>query len=447
MKKKIFKQAYVSIEVVIVAAVILTAGLCGLLAFIKNAKNNNNGMLNAIDDIYTELELPIGGTGGGVGDIGGSGNTGDIGGSGDLGNLGGSDKEDETVTPEENEKQPLPVTFGDAYAIYTDSDKTLRFIRSETAPVVGEIYEELEITDVYSGIETSRYDYSLNTNSGDVPWHGTYRNSIENVIVVDYIRPIDTTGWFSLKYCSNFDVANLDLSNGPDMSYTFADAGYNASSTLFSLDLSKWDTSKVKDMSCMFWYAGRKAQTFELIGVEDWDISNANNIESMFAYSGYNATTWSFDLSKWDTSSVIDEWVIGMEWVFGYAGYNSTNFSLNVTNWDVSRVSDTGWMFYNTGCKATSFKIEGLETWTVSNVSTMSNMFDSAGKYATTWSIGNISNWDVSKVSNMYKMFYNAGLNADYTLDISAWADKVSKVSENSGFEFGVESKIISPWD
>ena len=88
MKRNLLKKAYVSIEVIIVAAVIITAGLSGVLAFVKNGKNNNKTMLNAIDDVYTELEMPLGGG------TGGSGN------GGDLGDLGGIENEEALIHDE-----------------------------------------------------------------------------------------------------------------------------------------------------------------------------------------------------------------------------------------------------------------------------------------------------------------------------------------------------------
>ena len=331
---------------------------------------------------------------------------------------------------------------GDAYAIYTDADKTLRFIRSETALSVGDNYEGKEIAAVYKDFENNEYYYDRYDLSGSAPWIADkqYRNEIQNVIFIDYVRPIDTSGWFSLRYCSNFDVAKLDLSNATDASNTFTDAGYNA--TMFSLDLSSWDMSNVTNASEMFSYAGHRSTKF-LLNLTGWDVSNMIDMRELFESAAFDATTFEIKgLENWDVSSVED-----MDGMFAYAGYNATSFEFDFSKWVTSNVKTTCAMFYVAGHNTTTFEIKGLENWDVSSVEDMDGMFGYAGYNATTWSIGDISNWDVSKVTNMYGMFREAGKDAKYTLDLSAWKTKVGNVTSHAYFDTGVENKIISPWD
>ena len=54
--KNLMKLGYVSIEVIIVAAVVIVGGLCGVLAFIKNGKENQGKAVNAMNDAVAEAQ-------------------------------------------------------------------------------------------------------------------------------------------------------------------------------------------------------------------------------------------------------------------------------------------------------------------------------------------------------------------------------------------------------
>ena len=56
------------------------------------------------------------------------------------------------------------------------------------------------------------------------------------------------------------------------MNSMFSGAGNTAS--IFSLDLSSWDTSSVTDMDDMFYYAGENASTWSIVIPQ----TNGNNI-------------------------------------------------------------------------------------------------------------------------------------------------------------------------
>ena len=80
----------------------------------------------------------------------------------------------------------------------------------------------------------------------------------------------------------------------------FYESGSDA--TTFSLDLSNWDTSKVTNMYGMFVYAGARATTWDIGNLSNWNTSNVTNMSGMFEYVGGNATTFSLDLSNWNIS-------------------------------------------------------------------------------------------------------------------------------------------------
>ena len=60
-----FKKAYISIEVVILASIVIIGGLCGLSAFLKNGQNAQSqsaeAMNNVIDMIGEEFDFGVGG--------------------------------------------------------------------------------------------------------------------------------------------------------------------------------------------------------------------------------------------------------------------------------------------------------------------------------------------------------------------------------------------------
>merc|ERR1712032_743394 len=65
----------------------------------------------------------------------------------------------------------------------------------------------------------------------------------------------------------------------------------------FNQDLSKWDVSRVTDMSTMFCFAKSFNQD-----LSSWDVSRVTNMVAMFSV----ASAFNQDLSKWDVSRLLD---------------------------------------------------------------------------------------------------------------------------------------------
>ncbi len=96
----------------------------------------------------------------------------------------------------------------------------------------------------------------------------------------------------------------------------------------FNQDISKWDTSKVTDMTTMF----ERAEKFNQ------------------------------DISKWDTSSVTN--MLGM-----FA--NAKVFNQNLNSWVVSETTDVAYMFSG----ATAFK-QSLKDWNLAQITAPDNYDD-----------------------------------------------------------------------
>lgn len=281
-------------------------------------------------------------------------------------------------------------------------------------------------------------------------------------------------------------LGDLITSDTKTMSYMFQSTGYNADT--FELDLTNWDTSKVTNMSSMFYNAGWSATSWSLNGLNDWDTTSVTDMSGMFAMErwldyvnfierGQKAEIYNLDLSDWDTSNVTN-----MSRMFDSAGHSSQTFELNLSNWNTSKVvsmsnmlesagflSNTfsliglsGWntsnvinmsrMFGAIGGYAPTWSIGNLSNWVTSNVIDMTSMFSSAGRFATTWNIGNIGNWDVSNVTKMTNMFDCAGYSADvFELDLSGWnhskVTNMNRMFYQAGYNADIVELNLDSWD
>jgi surface protein len=131
---------------------------------------------------------------------------------------------------------------------------------------------------------------------------------------------------------------------------------FNGCKGLTSLDLSAFDTSKVKTMYSMF--SGCSGLTS--LNVSTFDTSNVINMNSMF--SGCSGLT-SLDLSSFRTSKV--------ENMSGMFAFCSGLTSLNLSTFETSKVKPMGSMF--NGCSSlTSLDISNFD---MSNVTNAYNMF------------------------------------------------------------------------
>ena len=208
-----------------------------------------------------------------------------------------------------------------------------------------------------------------------------------------------TTMEAMFQHCENLtwiEISNWDTSNVTDMSRMF----YYCHN-LANLDVSKWNTSNVTDMTATF----QGCRNLTELDVSKWDTSSVTSMQQMF--STCDSLT-ELDVSKWDTSNVTN-----MSHMFMLTSNLKPHLlsKLDVSKWDTSNVTDMQEMFY--GCHNLTWL--DVSKWNTSNVKKMDGMFVNC--YNLTWL--DVSRWDTSNVTMMAQMF--DGCNNLTELDVSNW--------------------------
>ncbi len=171
----------------------------------------------------------------------------------------------------------------------------------------------------------------------------------------------------------------------------------------FNQDISTWDTSKVTNMSYMFYNANAFDQD-----ISGWDTSKVTDMSGMLSATSFNngGKPLSLNTSK----------VTNMSHMF----YNANAFDQDISGWDTSKVTDMSGML-----SATSFNNGGKPlSLNTAQVTNMFKMFDGARSFNQ-----DISHWDTSNVTNMSNMFDGA---RSFNQDISDW--NVHKVTQHTDF-------------
>ena len=197
-----------------------------------------------------------------------------------------------------------------------------------------------------------------------------------------YLFSSDLTGSKYLNNLTEIEGLNqLDTSNVTNMREMFKEM-----SNLTSLDVSSFDTSKVTDMSYMFYRNGVTS-----LDVSGFDTSKVTVMSYMFL--GMKNIT-NLDVNGWNTSNVTS--MYGM-----FSGMSSVT-SLDVSGFDTCNVTTMREMFREMGNLA-SLDLSGFDT---SNVTDMSTMFYDMDNLTSL----DVSSFDTSKVTTMGSMFKNTPL-------------------------------------
>lgn len=189
---------------------------------------------------------------------------------------------------------------GKAYAIYSETDNSLRFYKNSDEVVQGEEYRGRKVTTLYKDIETTEYYFDYSNDDTNVTWYNASNNwNCKTVVVEDEISPISTAGWFSFfESATSIDVTKLDTSKVKDMSYMFINSFYGSDIHIIGLD--NFNTSNVTNMESMFAYVAAEMM-YGMVGIgdiSDWNVSNVTNMNNMFGNFAYNSE-YTLDLSGW----------------------------------------------------------------------------------------------------------------------------------------------------
>ncbi|MCM1233726.1 MAG: BspA family leucine-rich repeat surface protein, partial [Ruminococcus flavefaciens] len=177
------------------------------------------------------------------------------------------------------------------------------------------------------------------------------------------------------------DLSKLDTSKVTDMSYMFYCTRNRGA--LVSLDLSHFDTSNVTNMSNMF--SGQ--ERMESLDISHFDTSNVTNMSNMFYCAEFGGLK-SLDVSSFNTSNVTN--------MSGMFGGQSELRSLDLHNFDTSKVKNMSGMCW---CCSSLWDLD-ISSFDTSEVTDMSAMF-----YNTSGIDLDLKNFDTSKVEDMVEMF------------------------------------------
>jgi surface protein len=268
-----------------------------------------------------------------------------------------------------------------------------------------------------------------------------------------------------------FGLNRWNVGRVQDFSYMFADA------KALDADVSAWNTSSATTMQAMFY----GAETFNG-NLAAWDVANVESMarvfSSAFGFQGGDLTKWNVskvqdmtemflqsrvfigDISTWDTSSVTTmnsmvrcactSTMYELIWLLrlccrvftGIRMQFSSAFAFdgNLSSWKVGKVRDMSAMFQH----ADRFQGGNLTGWNTSRVENMSATFASSTSGSGSTFTGDISTWDVSRVVSFRQAFH---MNTAYNGDLSAWKTS-SALAMDEMFGGAIKFKSdLSDWD
>ena len=316
----------------------------------------------------------------------------------------------------------------------TDGASTTNYLRTN---IVKQDIESLTFKTSKSGHTangTDCWDVSIDEDGSVLAWvtDSNSNGKYEMTIGADGLVHA-SSGYYLFSNLVNLDslngMNNFDTSKVTNMSNMFYQVAFN--STIFTLDLGdKFDTSKVTNMNSMFYYTGHNSTPFTLNLGDKFDTSKVTNMNSMFQSTGSNSLGFTLDLgNKFDTSNVTD-----MSNMFSQTGYSSPIFTLDLGDkFDTTNVTDMSFMFYGTGNSNASFTLDLGDKYDTSKVTDMSWMFDTTGFYSTIFTLDLGDKFNTSNVTDMSYMFRNTGYSStNFTLDLGDKFD-TSNVINMSG--------------
>ena len=184
---------------------------------------------------------------------------------------------------------------------------------------------------------------------------------------------------FQNQWYFNDDISNWDVGNVTNMENMFSGA------SAFNQPLEQWNVGNVTNMRAMFFDASNFNQP-----LEQWNVGNVTNMRSMFA----GASAFNQPLANWEREDSTIENVTNMNSMF----QGASSFNMPIEKWKVGNVTNMQAMFNH----ASSFN-QPLGGWDVRNVTDMEAMFLDASAFNQP-----LDQWNVDSVTNMEAMFSGA---------------------------------------
>ena len=213
----------------------------------------------------------------------------------------------------------------------------------------------VEPKKVFSDGETKTVVIKFNQKVSDM---NSFFFDAAYLLIVDFTN-FDTSELTVMSSMFKACLALKSITWGPNFStskVTKMDSLFNSLSTYpFTIDVSKFDTSKVQDFSYMFIHC----DAIKLLNLKNFDTSSAIDTSGMF--QGCEGLV-SLDLSSFDTSNVLE-----MSDMFAHC-YNLTSLTVK---FDTSKVTYMNAMFSSCSSLATL----DLSSFVTSSVTVMDNMF------------------------------------------------------------------------
>lgn len=247
-------------------------------------------------------------------------------------------------------------------------------------------------------------------------------------------------GCSNLTKIPNTDIALLFRGTANNLNFS----GFFYLCSLFTSELSNWNTTRVVNMSFMF--DGAKLFNSSLI---NWVTGNVTTMKNMFQ----EAEEFNQQIGGWDTSNVTD-----MSFMFRGA----IKFNQPINNWNVNKVTTIESMFaVSVNKRSSSDELYGTESylayfyptpgWEMSFNQPLNNWFTGTSPsienlrwvfHGCKFFNQNISTWKIGKVTNMQYMFHmaeaynNNGVSLSY--NVNSWDTQL--VTDIKGIFAGAKS-------
>lgn len=264
----------------------------------------------------------------------------------------------------------------DAYGVYKNGTLTFYF-DDNMSSWQGDVYEWNES---YTILDKPKWVRSHSTDIIRVIFHKTFKRALPKTMRHCF------DGCINLATIEGLD--NICTSEVTEMQSLFSHCELLEG----ELDLSHWDTSKVTDMSNMFYCCQKLGNVI----MSSWNTGNVTNMSGLFSWC---EKLEGLDIGKWDTHNVED-----MSYMFCFCPGLT---QVEVNKWTTNKVTNMARMFAM--CK--SLTSLDLENWDTYNVTDMYEMFFGCEKLSKIycgkkWTTTGVLTFGEHSAATMFKQCY-----------------------------------------